>query len=175
MASPEEAAILQRFLARRGPQGLNDLDLVLLYVPLVVDGCNSFLAAVRTRSSLPADIREIVFCRVAALTQASYEWSICAPLACEAGVSEAALTGLRGSGYTAYGHVGHGLTGKKGVVVQYADAMTKKVEVAEDIFQKVKEYFDVKEIVELTVTVAAANAVNRFVVALDVGGETRDG
>ena len=174
-SSAEEEEILKRIVARRGSQGLIDLDLALLHAPLIADGYNSFLAAIRTRNSLPADIREIAFCRVAALTHASYEWNIHAPMAREAGIAEAALAALKGSSYTSYGYIGHGLSRKQGAVVEYVDAMTKKVEVPENIFERIKEYFDEKEIVELTVTIAAANAVNRFVVALDVGGETRDG
>ncbi|RAL64087.1 hypothetical protein DID88_003275 [Monilinia fructigena] len=41
--------------------------------------------------------------------------------------------------------------------------------VPEEVFEELKRWFDEKEIVELTATVAAYNCVSRFLVALDVG------
>jgi alkylhydroperoxidase family enzyme len=53
--------------------------------------------------------------------------------------------------------------------------MTKKVEVPQRVLEKKKDYFDAKQIVELTVNIAPANTVNWFVIALDVGGATGEG
>ena len=47
----------------------------------------------------------------------------------------------------------------------------KKVEVPEGVFEKMKEFFDERGILEGTVTIAAANAVSRFVVAFGMGGK----
>jgi len=71
--------------------------------------------------------------------------------------------------------VGHRsrLDSKQAAVVKYTDAMTKRVEVPEGAFEKIQEFFDERGIVEGTVTIAAANAVNRFVVSLGVGGKRK--
>jgi alkylhydroperoxidase family enzyme len=45
--------------------------------------------------------------------------------------------------------------------------------VPEGVFEKIKEFLDERRIVEGTVTIAAANAVNRSVVALGVGGKRK--
>jgi hypothetical protein len=60
-----EQAIVERVTARRAPRPLQPLDLALLHSPHVADGWNSFLGAVRTKTSLGDDVREIAICRVA--------------------------------------------------------------------------------------------------------------
>ena len=54
-------------------------------------------------------------------------------------------------------------------VVDYTDAMTKEVQVPDEIFAKLKRWFGEQEIVEITATIAAYNCVSRFLVALDIG------
>lgn len=79
----DEAALITRIRDRRiraGHDGLVELDRVLLHAPLVASGWNDFLGAVRTKTSLPDDIRELIICRVAALNGAHYEWGHHAPL-----------------------------------------------------------------------------------------------
>lgn len=62
-----------------------------------------------------------------------------------------------------------GLGDKERAVLQYTDASTKNIRVSDEVFSKVKELFDDKEMVELAATVGAYNCVSRFLVALDVG------
>lgn len=54
-------------------------------------------------------------------------------------------------------------------VLSYTDAMTLDVQVSDEVFAKLKEWFSEREIVEITTTVAAYNCVSRVLVALDVG------
>ncbi|QYT05450.1 hypothetical protein H0G86_012343 [Trichoderma simmonsii] len=55
-------------------------------------------------------------------------------------------------------------------VLRYADAMTKDIAIDEEIFTELQNSgLNSREIVELTVAVAAYNGVSRFLVALDVG------
>ncbi|KII90356.1 hypothetical protein PLICRDRAFT_529252 [Plicaturopsis crispa FD-325 SS-3] len=161
-STPEEAAIVARIEARRAPRPLQSLDLALLHAPAVADGWNAFLGAIRTRTSLAADVRELAICAVAVVNGANYEWDHHAPLAEEAGLTRDALDSLK-RGETL------GLNEKQAVVVEYAREMTANVKVADELFQKLKDLFTDKEVVELTATVAAYNCVSRFLVALDVG------
>jgi len=166
--TPEEAAIVARVRARRAPRPLQALDLTLLHSPSVADGWNSFLGAIRTKTSLSDDVREIAICRVAVINQAWYEWTHHAPLAKAGGVSDeglkilelANLGGKSGSDV---------LSEKQWAVVDYTDAMTRDVTVKEEVFEKLKKHFSEQEVVEITATVAAYNCVSRFLVALDVG------
>jgi alkylhydroperoxidase family enzyme len=53
-------------------------------------------------------------------------------------------------------------------VLAYADAMTRSVQVPDAVFQAVRPYFQDRELVELTATIAAYNMVSRFLEALQV-------
>ncbi|KAL2264888.1 hypothetical protein VTJ83DRAFT_7398 [Remersonia thermophila] len=171
-ASPDEAAIVDRIRARRAPRPLQPLDLTLLHSPPVADGWNSFLGAVRTQTTLPADLREIAISRVAVVNRAWYEWMHHAPLAVKGGVTEQGMEVVKREGELklAGGEgVPEGLTEKQWAVVCYTDEMTRNVQVRDETFERLKELFGEREIVEITATIACYNCVSRFLVALDVG------
>jgi len=165
---PAEAAILSRVRARRAPRPLQPLDLALLHSPAVADGWNSFLGAIRTKTTLSDDVREVAICRVAVINEAWYEWAHHAPLAKAGGVSDEGLKVLEQNDPNAK-NGGSELTEKLWAVVSYTDAMTRNVSVEQETFDNLKQYFSEQEIVEVTATVAAYNCVSRFLVALDVG------
>ncbi|OIW28834.1 hypothetical protein CONLIGDRAFT_577262 [Coniochaeta ligniaria NRRL 30616] len=154
-SSPEEERIVSAVRARRAPRPLQALDLTLLHSPPVADGWNSFLGAVRTRTSLPQDIRELAISRVAVVNRAWYEWGHHAPLAVAGGIAEELME--------------KGFTEKQWATLVYADEMTRNVEVRDETFAVLKGLFSDQEVVEITATVAAYNCVSRFLVALDVG------
>jgi alkylhydroperoxidase family enzyme len=56
-------------------------------------------------------------------------------------------------------------------VLRYVDSMTREIHVPDDIFQSVSAHFPTREMVELTVTVAAYNMVSRFLEALHMDPE----
>ncbi|KAL1835803.1 hypothetical protein VTJ49DRAFT_6047 [Mycothermus thermophilus] len=171
-SSPDEAAIVDRIRARRAPRPLQPLDLTLLHSPPVADGWNSFLGAVRTQTTLPADLREIAISRVAVVNRAWYEWMHHAPLAVKGGVTEKGMEVVKREGelrWVAGEEVPEGLTEKQWAVVCYTDEMTRNVQVREETFQRLRELFGEREIVEITATIACYNCVSRFLVALDVG------
>ncbi|KAK3178810.1 hypothetical protein OEA41_000947 [Lepraria neglecta] len=172
--------------ARRSPNPLLSLDLALLHSPAVASGWSSFLGAIRTQTSLPADIRELCICRVAILNGAYFEWEHHVPiLKAEGGLSEEAVEEIKsrkvwrgweanvekdGSGDgKEEGEVGVGLSERQRAVLAYADAMTVGIKVSEEIFAWLRKSFDERKVVEITATVAAYNCVSRFLVALDVG------
>jgi alkylhydroperoxidase family enzyme len=150
----EEQAIVARVRARRSPRPLQALDLTLLHSPSVADGWNSFLGAVRTKTSLSDDVREIAICRVAVINQAWYEWAHHAPLAQAGGVTE---EGMKILGEKELGGLngGNGLNEKQWAVVRYTDAMTRDVRVTDDVFEGLKNHFSGQEVVEVTATVRA--------------------
>lgn len=171
--SPEDQAIIDRIKARRAPRPLTSLDLALLHSPPVADGWNSFLGAVRTRTLLGPDLRELAICRVASVNRAWYEWMHHAPLAVAAGVSDEAMelvkTRTGGGGLGDVRKPEAGLSEKQWAVLCVADEMTRNVEVAEGTFEVARRLFSEREVVEIVATVACYNCVSRFLVALDVG------
>jgi alkylhydroperoxidase family enzyme len=150
---PEEAAIVSRVRARRAPRPLQPLDLTLLHSPAVADGWNSFLGAIRTRTSLSDDVREIAICRVAVINEAWYEWAHHAPLAKAGGVSDGGLKILEEKTLDGK-NGGSELTEKQWAVVHYTDAMTRDVVVNQELFDTLKKHFSEQEIVEVTATVS---------------------
>lgn len=171
---PEEDAIVQRIRERRAPRPLTSLDLALLHSPPVADGWNSFLGAIRTRTSLAEDLRELAIGRVAIVNRAWYEWGHHAPLAKAAGVPQEALDALaadpsqlRLGDHEAKEKSAVGLTEAQWAVVVLADEMTRNVEVQDETFAKVKEILGERGTVEAVATIAAYNCVSRFLVALD--------
>ncbi|KAJ5231673.1 4-carboxymuconolactone decarboxylase family protein [Penicillium citrinum] len=151
--TPDEAGILSNVQARRAPNPLLPLDLALLHSFPVADGWNSFIGAIRTRTSLSTITRELAICRVAVVNGALFEWEQHAPLLSEGGKVL----------------VGGVLNAEQRAVLRYTDAMTKNVSVPDGVFEELKGCFGEKEVVEITATVAAYNCVSRFLVALDVG------
>lgn len=158
VSSEADAAIVERVRERRAPGELLELDRALLHSPSIADGWNSFFGSIRQRSTLSDDIRELAISRVAVLTKAHFEWLQHSPLAEEAGVNLDAIK-----------QDGKGLTAKQMAVFRYTDSMTETVEVPGDVFAEVRKFFNDKEVVEITATIAAYNCCSRFLVALDVG------
>jgi alkylhydroperoxidase family enzyme len=62
-----------------------------------------------------------------------------------------------------------GLDERHLAVLAYVDAMTVSVAVPDAIFERLRQHFNDREVVEITATIAAYNCVSRFLVALDVG------
>ncbi|KEZ38648.1 hypothetical protein SAPIO_CDS10656 [Scedosporium apiospermum] len=165
----QDAAIVSRIRARRAPRPLQALDLTLLHSPPVADGWNSFLGAVRTRTSIADDIKELAISRVAVCNRAWYEWGHHAPLAVKAGVSEAVMEVAKRQEPLSREERPEGVSDKEWAVLVYTDEMTRKVEVADETFALVRGLFNDQEVVEITATIACYNCVSRFLVALDVG------
>jgi 4-carboxymuconolactone decarboxylase len=136
---------------------------MLLHSPPVADGWNSLLGAIREKSTLPPDIRELAILRVAALNGADYEWAAHEPVAREAGMTTEQLSVLRAGGDI------EALDGRQRAALAYTDAMTSGIVVEDELFRLLGKHFDDRQVVELTATVAAYNMVSRFLVALEVG------
>ncbi|KNG82664.1 4-carboxymuconolactone decarboxylase [Aspergillus nomiae NRRL 13137] len=169
-ATPEEAEILNRVQTRRGEKGLIPLDLALLHSFPVADGWNSFIGAIRTRTSLSQAIRELIICRIAVINGAWFEWDQHSPLLMEGGCSAEAVAVVRDAQADIAQKAQEKVIGpEEAAVLKYTDAMTKTVTVPDDVFQELKGLFNDREVVEITATAAAYNCVSRFLVALDVG------
>jgi 4-carboxymuconolactone decarboxylase len=160
-AAPHDDAVAERIRARRGGD-LTPLDRMLLHSPPMADGWNSLLDAIRNRSILPGDVRELAILRVAALNGADYEWDAHEPVARREGLADADLAAVR------RGAPAGALSPARRSARDYTDAMTRDVEVPAAVFAALHEHFADREIVELTLTVGAYNLVSRFLVALEI-------
>jgi AhpD family alkylhydroperoxidase len=172
--NPEHQEILSRVLARRGGQ-LVPLDRTLLHAQSVTAGFGAFVVAIRTQTSLPDDVREMIFCRVAALNKCWYEWDIHAPLALAAGLGEDALRAVREAEPANGNKDRDGLNDCQRAVMAFADAIALNGRIPDEVFRSVKEYFGgSQEMVELVATVTGFIMVSKFCVALEVGETATD-
>jgi AhpD family alkylhydroperoxidase len=158
---PELAAQEAGIAAERGR--VSPLYQVLLNSPAIAHGWEQLLTAVRNRSSLPADLREMVILRVAVLNRAAYEFDAHVPHALKAGFSEARIESLRQA------DPGEALTALERLVITLTDTMTRDIEVPQPLFEAVQSHFSAQQMIDLTVTIAAYNMVSRFLSAMHIG------
>ncbi len=157
----EHAPVAERMAARRGGE-LSALDRLLLHSPPVADGWNQLLGALRHRSSLAADLRELVILRVAVLNNAAFEWVAHKAAARRAGITEEQIDALYEQDPSAH------FDARQNLVLELTDASTWGIEVPELLFEQVRAEFTEREIVELMVTIGGYAMVSRFLVALQV-------
>lgn len=134
---------------------------MLLHSPDIAVGWEHLLRTVRRHADLDARLRELVILRVAVLNDAPYEFEAHRSFARDAGLSDEKIAAVREDSPT-------GLSDTESLVLDYCDAMTCNVRVSNELFEQVRQAFDEKGIVELTVTIAAYNMVSRFLEALHV-------
>jgi 4-carboxymuconolactone decarboxylase len=160
-ARPELAAIERSIIAERGRISL--LYETLLNSAPLAEGWEKLLTAIRNRSSLPPDVRELVILRVAVLNRAPFEFEAHVPHARRAGVSDEKIRALEEA------DVGDPFDDEERAVLAFADAMTRDVQVTDAVYEPIARRFDAQGVVELVATIAAYNMVSRFLEALRIG------
>jgi AhpD family alkylhydroperoxidase len=161
---PELREIERAILEHRGR--ISPLYQALLNSPPVAAGWETFLTAVRSGTRVPAGIRELIILRVAVLNRAAFEFDAHAPLARQAGISEAKIDAVRTA---APSHYDDPFEADERLALALTDALTRDVDVADDLFDRLRARFDARDIVEMVTIVAAYNMVSRFLVALRIG------
>ena len=162
--NPELAPVIERIKAERGGRLLN-LYKVLLNSPDVAMGWLQLFTALRQKGKLPERFRELAIMRIALLNGAKYEFDQHMPFAIKAGLTQAQLDALADwKKASVFGPADQ-------AVLEYTDAMTKKIQVGERLFKRVRRLFDDRELVELTATIGGYNLVSRFLEALEIEHE----
>ena len=159
---PELAEVEASIRAERGGE-IAVLYQALLNSPAIASGWEKMLTAVRNRTQVPSDLRELIILRIAVINRAQFEFDAHAPLARCAGVSEAKIEGLRGwpATQSVFGD-------DERMVLELTDHMTRDVDVPEIVINRVRARFGEQQLVEFVATVAAYNMVSRFLVALNI-------
>ena len=157
---PDVQPLAERIVAERG--SILHLYQMLMHSPPVAEGWLNYLTAVRQKSSLPGGLRELIIMRVAQLNHAPYEADQHAPIALREGVSQAKLDAL------SHWQDCPLFDARERAVLAYTDAMTRQVQVSDEVFAFVAAHFEPRRLVELTATVAAYNMVSRFLEALQI-------
>lgn len=162
-SKPELAALEARIAQARGR--ISPLYQVLLNSPPMAEGWEQLLSAVRNRSTLPADVRELVILRVAVLNGAPYEFDAHVPHARAAGVPEAVIEALRLPSINAMAS----LSPLQSSALRLTEQMTRDIQVDPALMAELASQVDDRQLLDLVVTVAAYNMVSRLLVALEVG------
>jgi alkylhydroperoxidase family enzyme len=157
---PELADIESRILAERGRISL--LYQVLLNSEPIASGWEQMLTAVRNKTSVPADLRELMILRVAVLNEAPFEFEAHIPHALKAGVPQSKIDGLKNA------ELQGEYTVAERLALRLTDHMTRDVKVPDDVMEQLGQQYSAREVVELVATVAAYNMVSRFLVALHI-------
>lgn len=161
----EPQALVSAIRARRGGTLLN-LDRMLLHSPPFASGWNGLLRAVRTELSLPAHLRELAICAVAALNHADYELHHHrGPFLDAGGTAEQlrALADVPAALDSAQ------FSAAERAVLRTTLEMTRDVRVSDDAYAALEQCLaSNREIVELIGVVATYNMVSRYLVALGI-------
>ncbi len=157
---PELAKIEAGILAERGRISL--LYQVLLNSAPIAAGWEAMLTAVRNRTGVPADLREIVILRVAVLNEADFEFDAHVPHALKAGVAQETIDALRDA------VPGEVFNEEERLLLELTDRMTRDVKVPEELMDRINARHDPQAVVEIVATIAAYNMVSRFLVALNI-------
>jgi 4-carboxymuconolactone decarboxylase len=157
---PELKEIEDRILQERGRISL--LYQVLLNSASIAQGWESMLTAVRNRTSVPADLRELMILRVAVLNKASFEFDAHIPHALKAGVTQEKIDDIKLETLSSR------FSDEEKLILTMTDHMTRDIEVPALLMNEVTQTYDPGHVVELVATVAAYNMVSRFLVALNI-------
>ena len=164
-ATPDIAALVAKIRGARGGQ-LHVFYRTLLHTPGLASAWFDFNNAVRFQTGLDDRVRELVIMRVATLTGCAYVWRVHqTQYAGPAGVTPREVEALRDWRRS-------GLFGAAdSALLAYTDAMTRDVTVADDVFKSLREHYSERDVVEITVLVAAYNMHTRVLKALDIDAE----
>lgn len=157
---PRIQTIINQITAERG--SVIHLYQMLLHSPSVAQGWLDYLTAIRQKTSLAGDLRELIIMRIALLNGAPYEADQHAPIALKEGVSQEQLDALKNWQDSEL------FLARTQAVLAYTDAMTQQIQVPKKIFDQIKTHFSHQEIVEITATIGAYNMVSRFLEALTI-------
>ncbi len=157
----ELASIEEAIAAERGRVSV--LYQALLNSAPLAEGWEKLLTAVRNRSSLPPDLRELVILRVAVLNRAPFEFEAHLPVARKVGVSDEKLAALQ------LPRIGAPFNPLEQAALSLTDVMTRDVQVPDAVFEAAARHFDVRGVTELVATIAAYNMVSRFLEAMRIG------
>ncbi|HEX7387176.1 MAG TPA: carboxymuconolactone decarboxylase family protein [Castellaniella sp.] len=161
LTAPAAAQLAQRIVAERG--SVLHLYQMLLHSVPVAEGWLRYLTAIRQQTQLNAAIREMVIMRIAHLNHAPYEADQHAPIARREGLDDAQIEALAQATPPALL-----FNARQNAALAYTDAMTREIQVADPVFQAVREQFGAQDLVELTAVIAAYNMVSRFLEALQI-------
>ena len=166
---PELEKVISRIRGGRGGRLLN-IYKMLLHSPALAEKWLDQVSAVRWQTDLDGRIRELVIIRIGLLNRVDYVFKAHVPaFAVREGLTVEQCAALKDwPSSTLFDE-------QQRAALAYADAMTREVQVPDDVFAALKHHFSEKQIVELTVLIGTYNMHTRVLQALEIDPETPPG
>ncbi len=163
---PELEKVIGRIRGGRGGRLLN-IYKMLLHSPALAEKWLDQVSAVRWQTDLDGKIRELVIIRIGLLNRVEYVIKAHVPaFAVREGLTVEQCTALNNWQASAL------FDEQQRAALAYADAMTREVQVSAPVFAALRDHFNEKQIVELTVLIGTYNMHTRVLQALEIDAET---
>jgi len=163
---PELAEAIAKIKGARGGR-LIHIYRLMLHSPALATAWFDLNQAVRYGTEIDGRSRELAVIRVAILNEVEYVQRAHGPAyALKEGLTPdqvAALGDWRSS---------HLFNDQQRALLAYTDAMTREIDVPDDVFAEVRKYFTERQTVELSMLIGAYNMLTRFLKALKVDPES---
>ena len=163
LGDPILAEMFARIRATRGH--VLNIHRVAGQAPKMLRAQAAYARALREDSSLPRDLQELLILRIAQVNDSAYEQSVHRPIALRCGASQAQIDALPGwDASTLY-------DARARAALRFVDQAARSGEVADGVFQALRQEFSPQEIIELAALVAWYVGNSRFVRALRIASE----
>ncbi|HWP56716.1 MAG TPA: carboxymuconolactone decarboxylase family protein [Candidatus Acidoferrales bacterium] len=162
---PELAELIAKIKGARGGRLLN-IYRMMLHSPELANAWFALNSAVRYSTELSGRERELAVMRVAILNRADYIFETHAKsYALDEGLTPLEIEALFDWSASNL------FTSKQRALLAYADAMTRDIEVPEEVFTGLRAHYSERQIVELTMLIGAYNMHTRVLQALKIDPE----
>jgi alkylhydroperoxidase family enzyme len=162
---PELGEAIAKIKGARGGRLINIYRL-MLHSPMLADAWFNLNQAVRYGTEIDGQCRELAVIRVAILNNVDYVQRAHGPAyALKEGLTTeqvAAIERWQSSDL---------FTETQRALLAYTDAMTRDIDVPDDVFADLRKHFSERQAVELSMLIGAYNMLTRFLKALDVDPE----
>ena len=159
---PELRELIAKIRGDRGGRLLNIYE-ALLHSPAVAMAFLEQVTAVRWKTELDGQTREIVTIRIGILNRCDYVFKAHVPAyTAQEGLTREqcdALAGWRNSAL---------FDARQRAALAYTDAMTRDIQVPDAVYAELRSHFNERQIVELTVLIGTYNMHTRVLQALEI-------
>ena len=161
----ELAALIEKIRGARGGRLINIYRL-MLHSPALAEAWFNLNQAARYGTEIDGRCRELIIMRIAILNRCDYVLKThAAQYALKEGLTREQVDRLGDW------NASNLFDARQRALLAYSDAMTRDIEVPDDVFTEVKKHFTERQTVELTMLVGAYNMLTRVLNALKVDPE----
>jgi len=162
---PELAELIGKIKGARGGRLINIYRL-MLHSPALANAWFDLNQAVRYETEIDGQSRELAVIRVAILNHVEYVVRAHGPAyALKEGLTPEQVNAV------ADWKLSNLFDDNQRALLAYTDAMTRDIDVPDNVFEEIRRHFSQRQIIELTMLISAYNMLTRFLKALQVDPE----